>query len=480
VEKIELLKSVNDIGALYHMRVLTRETASRQDAFAGVLDLMAVLNARDSFLACAMAFCNELTSRFACGRTSLGWLHNGYVRLQAMSHSDQFDKKMDAVQKLEAAMEEALDQDAEILFPAPASARTISKDHAGFARMQDAGWLLSLPLRVDGHAVAVCSLERTAGPFTESDQRLLRLACDQAARRLDDLKRNDRWLGALIAARFRNSLEPLLGFEHTWAKISAVTATVILALLCFVPVEYRLEAPVILRTDDVAYLTAPFDGHIDKVNVRLGDQVKEGDELLQLDRNSLLMEEAGLVAEMNRYQREGEKARASDALADMRIAEAQHDQASARLDAVHFKLSQSSATAPFAGVIVEGELRERLGSPVKQGDMLFKVARTDRIYAELEVRESEIQNVHPEMRGEVTLASRPYDTFKTQVFRIIPSAVVKKDGNAFLVHCGFQEGSPDWWRPGMTGLAKLNAGKYSLLWIFTHRTVDFLRLKLWW
>jgi hypothetical protein len=32
----------------------------------------------------------------------------------------------------------------------------------------------------------------------------------------------------------------------------------------------------------------------------------------------------------------------------------------------------------------------------------------------------------------------------------------------------------------MTGLCKLSVEKRSLLWILTHRTVDFLRLKLWW
>jgi hypothetical protein len=42
-------------------------------------------------------------------------------------------------------------------------------------------------------------------------------------------------------------------------------------------------------------------------------------------------------------------------------------------------------------------------------------------------------------------------------------------------------GSPEeWWRPGMTGICKINAGDRSLLWILTHRTVEFLRMALWW
>ena len=53
-----------------------------------------------------------------------------------------------------------------------------------------------------------------------------------------------------------------------------------LAFICFVPVTYRLESPFILRSDDVTFLTAPFDGHIEEVNVRVGDELKAGDTLI--------------------------------------------------------------------------------------------------------------------------------------------------------------------------------------------------------
>jgi hypothetical protein len=32
----------------------------------------------------------------------------------------------------------------------------------------------------------------------------------------------------------------------------------------------------------------------------------------------------------------------------------------------------------------------------------------------------------------------------------------------------------------MSGVCKLAVGKRTLIWIISHRTVDFLRLKLWW
>lgn len=473
------LRLLSDLPVNYQLYRSTFEEVTRREQFTGVLDLMAVINGQSRFLAAAMALCNELAARHRCEHVSLGWLQDGYVRVQAISHLDDFDKKMEAVQVLERAMEEALDQDADIAWPAE-DGQFVARDHEALARGKQLDAVCSLPLRVGKEVVAVCSLERRGEPFGEAELRLLRLCCDQTVRRLEDLKRQDRWFGAKLAAFAREKLAALVGFEHTWAKGLTVLGTIALALFCFLPVTYRLEAPVILKTEDVSYLTAPYDGYIAEVRARVGDELAAGDTLLVMDRSDLFLEEAALAAEQNRYQREMEKARADQALADTRISAALLEQASARLDRVRYKLSQAVIRAPEAATVVEGDQMERVGSPVSQGDILFRLGRTDEIYAELEVPEAEIHLVTPPMDGEIALASRPEETFRIDVVRAEPSAVAREGGNVFLVRCDLPEGHAAWWRPGMTGVGKLNAGDRSLLWIFTHRTVDYLRLHLWW
>ncbi|MBN1675217.1 MAG: efflux RND transporter periplasmic adaptor subunit [Kiritimatiellae bacterium] len=479
-EKVRRLQLAADTPLLYQIQRIAAESRQRVEHFAGVLDLMVLVNAQDRFLASAMVLCNELASRHECERVSLGWFQHGYVRMQAMSHIEHFDKKMDAVQKLEAAMEEALEQDEEVIWPAREGDKTIARDHKAFAAAHGVTHMVSLPLRLDGEPVAVCTFERSSRPFGPDELRLLRLACDQAARRLADLKRWDRWFGARLAMSARERLSKLLGPQHTWGKLIAIAMAIGLGFLCFGRIPYRVEATFILRTDDVAYLTAPFAGHIDEVTVRVGDTVAPGMPLLTLDRSELLLEEAAAVAEENRYHRESEKARAAGALADMRISEAVRQQAAVRLDLVRHRLEQSVLTAPFSGVVVEGDLKERLGAPVQQGEVLFKLARLDRMYAELEVDESDIHDVRLGLAGEVAFSSRPQDSFPIQTFRLEPAAVVREEGNVFIVHARLLGAPQVWWRPGMTGVAKLNIGKRTPLWIVTHRTIDFLRLKLWW
>jgi hypothetical protein len=479
VEAFKRVQLVSDVPGSYQLQRVANEAISKVEHFASVLDLMVLVNAEKRFLAAAMTFCNELASRHKCERVSLGWLHRGYVRLQTMSHVDHFDRKTEAVQNLEAAMEEALDQDSEVMIPGQPGG-VITRDHQSFARTNDVPYLCSLPLREDDGPAAVCTCERSSAPFSESELRLLRLSCDQAVRRLADLKRSDRWFGARFASSLRDKLGRLLGYEHTGIKIIVLLIAAALGVAIFGRFPYRVKAPAILRTDDLAYLTTPFDGHIESVLVRIGDEVQEGEELLSLDQTDLMLREAELIAEKNRYASEFEKARAAGSPADMRIAQALYDQSNARHELVRYLLGQSVVTAPFSAVVVEGDLMERIGSPVRQGEVLFKLARIEHLYAELKIGEADIHQIVQPLKGEIALVSRPEETYPIELFRLEPVAVPEQKGNVFIVHASFPQGPQEWWRPGMTGVAKLDIGERSLIWIATHRTIDFLRLRLWW
>ena len=474
------LKLVADTPAVYQLGHVVREAKKDVVQFSEALDVMVLLNKEKRYMGAAMAFCNELASRYQCDRVSLGWLKDGYIRVQAISHMERFEKKMDIVQVLEAAMEEAFDQNEEIVWPQPEGSTSVARDHEAFSREQGAKQMVSLPIRLDDDTVGVLTCERRDEPFSEVDVRGLRVLCDQAARRLGDLKHGDRWFGAKMAGAVRNGLSKLLGVEHTFAKCVGLILCVALAFVLFGKLTYRVEAPFIIRSDDLSYLPAPFDGYIDDVPVEVGDQVDKGDILLTLDIRELLIEESTAIANQNRYTREAEKARAENALADMKIALALAAQAKARLDLVRYHLAHAEVRAPFAGIVVEGDLEELLGSPVKKGDVLFKVARIERMYAELEVNERDVHELAAGATGEMAFVSQPKLKFPIKVERIDPVAVAKDDGNMFIVRGLFAAGTEDWWRPGMSGISKINVGKRNVLWILTHRTVDFFRILLWW
>ncbi len=477
-----LLKLVADTPAIYQRGRTAQKASNDLVQFSDIIDLMVLLNAETKYMAAAMTFVNEVAARYRCTRVSLGWLDGGYIRLQAISHMERFERKMDIVQTLEAAMEEAFDQNEEILLPSPDDSTAVIRDHETFSREQGVRCMVSVPIRLDHEPTGVLTCERALEqPFSEGEIQGLRLVCDQAARRLGDLREHDQRLVPRVKSAFHKHASRILGVEHTLAKVIGLLVCGALIFLLFGRVSYRTEAPFIIRSDTVRYLPAPFEGYIDEVHVKIGEEVAEGDLLLTLDTADLLLEESASIANQVRYLREAEKARAENELADMNIALALADQATAKLELARYHLGQAEVTAPFSGIVVEGDLEELMGAPVKQGDVLFKISRMDNMYAELEVSERDIHELAVGASGEVAFVSQPHMKFPVTVKRIEPVALAKKDkGNVFIVRCQFSEGIADWWRPGMSGIAKVSAGKRNVLWVLTHHTIDFFRIRLWW
>jgi multidrug efflux pump subunit AcrA (membrane-fusion protein) len=326
----------------------------------------------------------------------------------------------------------------------------------------------------------VLTCERNSDAFTEVEVRLLALCGEMAIRRLADLKRTDRWFGARWLAGGREHLVGLIGPEHTGAKLVGVAAAVAIAVLLFGTWHYRVEAPFSVRTQEAGFISAAFDGYLDEVKVEVGDKVEKGTVLATLDTRDVLLQEAAALADRVRMLREVEKARGGEKIAEASIAEAQAEQAAAKLDLLRFHRSQAALLAPFAGVVVEGDLRKRIGVPVKQGDVMFKIARTDRLYVECAVPERSVQELREGASGQIAFASLPKLTFAIRIVRVEPAAVARENANVFLARCVLESAPPDWARPGMSGVAKLDVGKRSLFWVVTHRTVDFLRLYFWW
>src|SRR6266550_1222981 len=96
-----LLRLMQDTPAVCIMHSSVHQLQLKLSQFSSVMDLMALLNAQSHFMAVTMTLSNELAARHKCDRVSLGWLEHEYVRLQAISHTERFEKKMEAVKALE-------------------------------------------------------------------------------------------------------------------------------------------------------------------------------------------------------------------------------------------------------------------------------------------------------------------------------------------------------------------------------------------
>ena len=354
------------------------------------------------------------------------------------------------------------------------------RDHEAYAKKQQAEHLISLPLRLNDQPLGVLTCERKDTAFGEDDVRSLRILGDQVACRLAELKKHDRWFGAKLKDAIRYWASGLLGVEHTLAKLVGLLACALLSVAVIVKLPYRVEAPFILRSEDVRQVSAPFDGYIDTVQVKIGQQVEQDDRLLLLDTSDLLLEESAALANQIRFQHEGEKARASNNLIEMKIAQARADQAQAQLELIRHHLNQAQVGSPITGIIVEGDLEELRGAPVSKGDILFKVARHENLFVELKIDEDDIHELTEGQPGQFAFVSRPQLKYPFKISQIDPVALAADAGNIFIARGKNLDASVDWWRPGMSGIAKLDVGSRRIIWIITHRTIDFFQMLMWW
>jgi biotin carboxyl carrier protein len=449
------------------------------DLFDQTLSLMLLLNEEDRFLSAVMTLCNELALSLQASRISLGWLEGRYIRIQGMSHIEKFEPKMGAVQDLESSMEEALDQNEEIVFPlADKQWKAVIRMHESYVRKYGAENIVSIPLRINDDAIAVLSCERSTA-FTTVEIRGLRMVCDLVIRRLFELKQNDRWFGARFAGWIRNKLSKVFGFEHTFAKLAGLICTALIVYVIFGQKEYYVKAPCILKTEKLAYVSAPYNGYISTVNAQIGDIVKKGDLLLELDSRDLRLKEAEIVADIHQFARAEEKARSQDYLADMRIAQARLQRSKLGLQRVLNFLEQAKVKAPFAGIVVQGERQKLLGAPVREGDVIYKIAELGDFYVQLDVNEEDIHEIQSGSTGKIAFLSRPEVKFPIHIYQLNYSASIKEKVNIFEIRAILEGPPQNWWRPGMSGIGHIDAGKRKIIWILSHKTIDFIRLHLW-
>lgn len=469
-----------DLPLLYRRTRALRLASEDNRAFTQAFDLLTMLDRQTRFLPAVMSLCNDLVRQARCSRVSLGWRSDAYVEVRAISDLLRFERGMEAVRKLEAAMEEAFDQDEEIILPEPDDAGYVARDHKLFAQSQGVAYVASLPLRIDQRPVGVVTLERTDRPFSADEITALRVVFDRASRRLVELERHDGSPVRRGVRATREGLARLLGPEHTWWKALGVTLAVTALVIVFGTWPHRVEGSFLVRSDTLVNLPAPFESYLTEVPVRVGDRVKAGDALIRLDRRELLLEQSSLVAELARSEAERAQAEVERRLADMSAAAAAKDQTQAKLSIVGFRLARADITAPTDGVVIEGDLRERIGTPVKAGDLLMRMTQVEAMYVEIEVPERDAHAVLDSKGGEIAFATLPDPRYPITVERLEPVARVKPEGNVFVLRARVQAAPGEiWWRPGMSGVAKVDAGRRSILWLLTHRLVDFIRLKLW-
>jgi multidrug resistance efflux pump len=449
------------------------------------LDLLADVYRSERFQTAAYRLVNGIAGQLeGIDQVILGWRRGAYIRVRAISHYERFERKTDTVKLFEAALEEAADQSVAIEFDSatvPQGHSPIVLAHHQLRVHLSAEGLFTFPManQDDENVLVLMLVGYRKKPSSESLESV-HFLMQTLFPRLESLAVSSAPFLTRIEKYGKRLIQKFTSRDNALIKYTAVALGGLLLSSMLFTTTYTVEGAGQFVTDNTRIITAPFDGVISRVHASSGDTVSEGDLLLELDSQELTFQLSELQAELQRYIAEANKARAGFKSVELEIASARADQVRARVERVRLMITQARLTAPLQGVVVEGERHQLISAPVTKGQALLRVAQTQGLYLSLLVADEDIQHLREGQTGEFSLVSQPQNRFPLRVKTVVPMATVEPGmGARFRVLAEIEEPAETWWRPGMTGVAKIEAGERTWFWIVTHRLVNRLRLFFW-
>lgn len=479
----------------------TRQASAALDLAA---QLLGAINNTTNFKGTTIQFVNDLQRALHVDRVALGWTkgigekgEGETVKCIAISDTEQVDRRMDMVRKLEAAMDECLDQEQPVVYPQPEADgdkgdvllnQAIVHAHRELAAADAKLKVASMPLRVGDKVVGVVTFETTADtPIDISMIELIQATLDLVAPVLRVRRSDDRALPLKTLDMCVKGAGWVVGPKHTVWKLAGIAALALVISSFVVHIPYRVQAPLELQPRTKRAVAAPYDGVLALVpaNIEPGTNVEQGDLLAQLETTELelsLLEAESQIIEAIK-QRDGAREQGKHAEADQ--FEAQRLQAKARADLLLERIAKASIVAPISGQIVAGDLEPVTGSAVKLGQGLFEIAQMDEMIVIARVSDRDIKLLtdrlgeEGQIEGDIAAKAYPGLRYKMTVERIVPLASPDEGDNTFEVRARLDDSAP-WMRPGMEGIAKFSTEEHSIAWILSRRIVDQVRLWLWW
>jgi multidrug resistance efflux pump len=329
-------------------------------------------------------------------------------------------------------------------------------------------------------------------PLTQADDFkatlavLVRIKPSQQSVVMQILHWGENWLGLLVHSQSSEDTvtnepatqRPQKNSRGHGSILAVVAILLVTGAMAIVSGTYRVTADASLEGKIQRAVVAPFDGYIAAAHARAGEMVAVGDVIAELDTEELLLQRQHHAAEMNEYDRQYRKALAIRDQTQAHIFKSQMRQTEAQLDLVEKKINRAGLKSTLDGIIISGDLSRSLGAPVTTGEILFEVAPLDQYRLIIHVDEKQVADVDRGMTGLLNLKALPGTRLPFSVQKVSPVYEAEANGIAYRVEAQLAEHHAAL-RPGMEGVAKIDIGRRSLLWIYSHELLDLICLWAW-
>ncbi|WP_127145372.1 hypothetical protein [Pelagibacterium montanilacus] len=259
-----------------------------------------------------------------------------------------------------------------------------------------------------------------------------------------------------------------------WLLAGAVALGVWLAL----PAPFNVVGSATLRAGSQATLVAPRDGLLLEAGFQAGDIVRAGDVLARFDTRELTLRRARIAAQLEQAQSRRMSAMAQFDTAAVQVTDGELRALGAEQDLLDLLLEQSELVAAEDSLIVSGDMSDRTGSVMRQGETMFQLAPVDSFVAAVDIGHTDVTEVSEGLSGELRLTALPFETFPIAIERVALSTPDDAGVPGFVATAQVGGHDPAF-RPGMQGVAHIRAGEANRAWVLARDLVLWARMQWW-
>jgi len=429
----------------------------------------------------AFALTNNLRTRLGVERVVFGVPSRGRVRLVALSGLDTIKTRSPGTRVIAQALEEAADLRRTVCAQRDDdwNEQKCSTGHGLHNAWRDSiggTAVLSVPLVAGDEVVAVVGIRAQRDrSFVPDDIRAIEQMLAPFAAAVPIVARAGRSAFRHVADDAAAAVRSLFAPTAIGRKLAALVAVAATVWFLAGVMPYRVAAETTLAAADVTRLTVPFEAALAELAVEPGERVAAGQVVAVMDTARLRVEAAEARAELRAHTLERDAALTAGDHTLSALADARADLAAARLATLESRIASAAIRAPADGLLIRGDVAQRLGEVFPLGETLFEFAPDAAVRWEIAVPEHAADEVRPGMTASFSPAARPGASAELTVRTLAPAAETR-DGRTVVIATAEAElgAAPAWLRPGMSGVSRVDAGPRPVWWVALHRVTDAL------
>ncbi|MCA9278858.1 MAG: efflux RND transporter periplasmic adaptor subunit [Phycisphaeraceae bacterium] len=469
---------------LLTLRQHQQPASAQTNDISGNIGTLATVSQRKGLHELAFAITNTLRSKLGCEQVALGRVHGKRARLLSISGFDKLSRRSPGVAAVADAMEECLDHGSTVVCQSTRDAKDpLDSDfriHRAWQAEAQGATVASIPLATPTGIEAVISIRLMPGKqFSKDELAAIEKAVEPYALAIGLVDRATRSLVGHAVASAHHTARDFVNPASAARRLGCIACCLGAYWFATASIPFRVTVPAVVTPATMQHMVAPFDAPVAEIFVGAGDKVTQGQLLCKLDTRMIEIQRAEADANLKSVSMQadiaraaGELARAEQLSADIGVQEARRAMFDAQLEA-------ASVRSPVDGVVMIDTVSDHIGQMLAVGAPMFQIAPTDSMRIELEVAESVAARIHTAKTAQFSSSAMPEEHYAMAINHRLPMAEVRNGRTVFVSYAEIEDGAVDWLRPGMKGVARVDAGERKAWWVVLRKAIDFANMRLW-